>query len=554
MHETKSQLAIDCFIAVTKDIESLSGVDLSLDRSYFVKRWNAEGPRCCLELLQKHRDILLHYLRFNKLPSPLGVRSCSSGSHTVPTFMKELWSGLLDTESGKSYRTFCYANLAQVFSLLIKSDLLNVDSDPYLASFRDRMTQVSTWSSLSYGAQDMVDRMGQAFSRDFGDLPEYRDHEWLRLHVSTGAVRDHQPVLDRCESIPSGLPYDFRSLFSPDLHVQHVNRVNRCVAVPKDWRKPRLVFVEESSRMFCQQALRLWLEQRAIACLPDRCRFDDQDYQRSSLMLQGRSSIDLSDATDWLPASVIFRFLRFSPRLRSALFSVRSTRCVTGEGTAEGNTPTVLRCYGTMGNATTFTVVTIFLVYLSRYIEANTEKYCRRLPLRLRPSTVFGDDVVCDDVVAGGILSAMVSVGLKPNFTKTYIGCIFKESCGVESFDESPIPLLRLKSLNVACAEDRYAMLSYSNLAHSLGYWKLAALLNRAIGLVLPVNVDDASLRSFCSGETYVGARYLREEQRYYSKLISKRRVKQAKRDNSLQLEYYYSSGSRLTQVVEDRS
>jgi len=207
-----------------------------------------------------------------------------------------------------------------------------------------------------------------------------------------------------------------------------------------------------------------------------------------------------------------------------------------------------------MGNATTFTVVSIFLTYLTRYVEKETLLYLRKGDAQATlgaQSTVFGDDVVCDDVVAGGVIQAMVSVGLRPNRTKTFIARAFKESCGLDLFQGSSVTPLRLKSFDVVSNEGQNAWLTYSNVAHSLGYWKLGSLARDSIPMSLPVNSGPASLFSFCQGENVRGAVYHCDTQSYVSPLIRSDTEKVVRRDNIAQLRYALAHGSRLSAPVK---
>lgn len=486
------------------DLEALTGDRYARDYQTLVSIANKDGLQGLILFMSKVEDEIIGWLSQERL----GASALKRDKDGFPVFLNPLWRGLYLDKPAASV-----AWLRQTTALIRKIELV-IDPTPSYEQFRGRLK--ADLRLLSDEWLFLVDQLADVLERDLpGDLP-LAD---LFPYVSTGASRDHTPILDRCETIEDcgatkhgSLSYIPRVATSP---------VSRCVAVPKDARRVRIVCVEPAPRMLLQQALRRWLENAVEnSRLSVRICFKDQDFQRRSLRMDGRSSIDLSDASDHLLASVIWRFLRRKPTLRSALFSARCSR-VNIQGVE-----VVARCFSTMGNACTFTVMSIFLACLTAHAELDVRG--------VRASTVFGDDIVCDDVVAGSVLYRLNVVGMKPNHRKTFIGKRFKESCGLDIFDGQVVTPLAVKRWEVVSDSDVVRSVAQSNSAFRRGYWRLADSLT-PLGVRIPVNTSSADdcLFSFCKGVDGRGARWIATEQRYVWD-IPKPSCKVDRRDNPL--------------------
>lgn len=509
----------DVYTSFLVDVHQFHGIGVTREINAVRSMLHKGGTRSLLSFLQKHHEVLLHYLKYDAIV-PTGVKHDSDG---YPVFLNALWRGLL-TDSA----LLCVTDLRQATSLIRKWAEEDVSSDDAVESFKVRM------SAKTATCLEIVDLISEHLHEIIGNDDFDESVSWPA--VTSGARAEKVPVLQRIDAL-QWVPCP--EIFRQDgftICGWGAQRSNRLVPVPKDWSKPRLVFAEPSPSMNLQQMLRLFLESR-VERYTNRISFRDQDAQRKSLARAHRASIDLSDASDHLTSAVIWRFLRKYPKLRSALFWARSQRTQIGGDTV------LLRCFGTMGNATTFPVMSIFLACLAREAERSVQAYTGYHSV---PSTVFGDDIVCDDVIAGNVLGLLRSVGLVPNQRKTFIASRFRESCGLDLFDEVDITPMYVKYVRSTCAADVCRLVKYSNAAYLRGYWHLADRLASLTMRPLSVNVDEHSLLSLSQGRSYAGCVWNVSYQKYESRYAPRSKKSTASRDSHLDLAYALFHGHRI--------
>ena len=509
----------DVYTSFLVDIHQFHGIDVTREINSVRSMLSKGGTRALLSYLQKHHEVLLHYLKYDAIV-PTNVKHDSDG---FPVFLNALWRGLLGGDT-----LLCVTDLRQATSLIRKWAEEEVSADDAVDSFKNRMT-AKTATCI-----DVVDRISKHLPSIIGNDDFETCASWPA--VTSGARAEKTPVLQRIDTL-QWVPCP--EIFRKDgftICGWGAPRSNRLVPVPKDWSKPRLVFAEPSPSMNLQQLLRLFLESK-VERYTNRISFRDQNMQRQSLRRAHRASIDLSDASDHLSSTVIWRFLRKYPKLRSALFWARSQR------TQIGGDAILLRCFGTMGNATTFPVMSIFLACLAREAEDITRSYTGYHGV---PSTVFGDDIVCDDVIAGTVLELLRSVGLVPNQRKTFIACRFRESCGLDLFDEVDITPMYVKYVRSTCAADVCRLVKYSNAAYYRGYWHLADRLASLTARPLSVNVDEHSLQSLSQERSYAGCVWNASYQKYESRYAPRSKKCTASRDSTLDLAYVLFHGHRI--------
>lgn len=490
MHEPKSRVAIEALTCLLRDFESITGMDMSKDMSYLEKLHSKNGNRGLLTVLQQHKEVLYAYFSVG-LPLRPGVVRSQSKSQPVPLLLKQVWEKLYDESEDHSKWV---SLLMQAFSLLSKWDSPTPVDEGCEEKFLARVGS-RAYASKSLSSAYWLTEIQRIIGRWFERCPQGS------YHTSSGACFDHRSVLERPLVFSRSSRFTLPDPETPGFLFEDVSPINRLCVVPKDWRRSRVVCVEHAGRVNVQQYARTVIESVASHTdLGQRINFLDQGHQRSSLRLPGRSSIDLSDASDYVDACVIWRCFRNVPLLRSILFSSRSTK-VLFEGKEYP-----IRCYATMGNATTFAVMSVFLCALTKACEEYAYHYSGR---RAVTSTVFGDDIICDDWIAGTVLTVLREFGFRVNTAKTFIGRRFKESCGVDLFDDvdvTPLKLKGLESADQASLVDR--VIDYSNRAHKAGYWRLADYIRRLARTRLPCNFGERSLFSFSSGFQLSGTRW----------------------------------------------
>lgn len=513
--------------ALMKDISSITGYNTEKESIRISRLMASSGRAGVLRFLEKHNDVLLGFFKTGKLDG-----SVRHDADNFPLFLNALWRDLL-TERDIT----AVALLRQTMCLLRKWREDTVQLGQSTQAFLTRMREKSLHDYR------IIDKIAEHLPYIIGD-GDIKASDEIPV-ITSGARAIKTRVLDRldtgCVKFADGRVNDALIRDGFRLTGSSCTGINRLVEVPKDWTKNRLVFAEPSERMNTQQMLRVWLEKRCACTAPGRIDFTEQEMQRRSLRKKERSSIDLTDASDHLSAVTIFRFFRKYPLLRSALFRGRSAHTiVSGETVA-------LRCFGTMGNATTFTVMSIFLACLTREAEFHHWGYTG---LRARVSTVFGDDIVCDDVIAGTVLELLVQCGLKPNGRKTFIARPFRESCGLDLWREVDVTPTYVKSVRVRSKEDVCRVVTQSNSFYLSHYWNVATELAALTRRSLSVNVDEHSLLSHVTCVSTKGCRWVPRYQKFVSAYAPNLRVCTLEKDSRLDLAYTLYHGNR---VREDR-
>ncbi len=223
---------------------------------------------------------------------------------------------------------------------------------------------------------------------------------------------------------------------------------SRMVAVPKDFRKPRLIAAEPASKMWCQQNLAHFFSERVRSCwIGQFVRFNDQtaNQQLCSLgSLDGSlATIDLSMASDRVSCLCVGLLFRSNPKL---LRSLRATRTRSVRLTRPARLPqgiefedrsVQLRKFSTMGNACTFPVESLLFltIALAATLVSRRLKPCMRNVLALTGQVaVYGDDIIVPVDSRELVVEALELLWFKVNESKSFWNGNFRESCGVDSF------------------------------------------------------------------------------------------------------------------------
>lgn len=288
------------------------------------------------------------------------------------------------------------------------------------------------------------------------DLPQ--DGSKSIPDIGPGASYEKRPHVLRPEFY-SNPDFAFRGAAREDIPSS-----SRACAVPKTWKRRRLIFIEPSSRMLIQKGLQAYMYQAASRYpLKRYVSFNDQMFQRGKLRKSGAASIDLSDASDHIDRRIVWMAFRRLPVLRSLLFEAR--------GKCEIESNTRFSCFATMGNATTFPVMTLLLTCVVILAEGEIRHRGHPVPWC---GGVFGDDIVCHESVYGTVRCILTDLGLKVNVSKSYVLKPFRESCGLDLFESHDVTPIKVKSLKTVSASDHARLLRYTNALFIAGYWRAA--------------------------------------------------------------------------------
>lgn len=229
---------------------------------------------------------------------------------------------------------------------------------------------------------------------------------------------------------------------------------SRLCTVPKDVKGPRLIAIEMAQAMYLQQGIMRYM----YKCLK-RNGIDLEDQMRMRRLTSNPNyvTIDFSAASDSISVALVKHLFSQTPELLDALFSVRSQAIVYDGRECD------LNIFGTMGNATTFAVLTTTLAALGR-----------GRGLRVH---VYGDDVIVHKDDYEQYKHEAHSVGFQINTAKTFSGRI-RESCGIYRYRGKDITPFYIRTLS-GKGMGHWSLNETSNQARSLFFLHLSdCLLN----------------------------------------------------------------------------
>lgn len=219
------------------------------------------------------------------------------------------------------------------------------------------------------------------------------------------------------------------------------------IPVPKTCFKARLIAIEDVTLQYFEQGLFTGLcraieESPYLSGMIDFARpeLNARMAKLGSSKSRTFATIDLSSASD----SVGYRFVkelfegtplwRLIEPARSGAFFIREERRKIKS-----------KIFATMGNAICFPIETLIftLIAIEAHIQMGLPVYDRRTR---RPNLrVYGDDIVCLDVLAERLIQNLTDYGFLPNDRKTFFGrAPFRESCGGEYLQNCDVTPFRV--------------------------------------------------------------------------------------------------------------
>ncbi len=339
--------------------------------------------------------------------------------------------------------------------------------------------------------------------RFFGSFPEI-DYRELQPRHGKGAVADAKTGTDKYQlpNWPDKLnrvfPVSWFGWSREDLHLEvevpWISRQEfpaRLIPVPKTLDKPRIIASEPTSHQYCQQAVLAWLRENMPATAKPYIHFTDQRPSQelalgASRGIDGLSTVDLSSASDRLSCWVIERALRRNSALLDALHACRTRWLRYSLPIGLANTQwLILRKYAPQGNATTFPIqamVYLCCVLTAVLFEDGKKPTTRNILSYVGQLQVFGDDIVIPSRAVRSLTLLMDHLGLKVNMSKTHVGGLFRESCGMDAFCGEDVTPCYLRHTEFGrAAEVLQSFVDVSNNAYKKGLWELADLLALSI-------------------------------------------------------------------------
>jgi hypothetical protein len=276
----------------------------------------------------------------------------------------------------------------------------------------------------------------------------------------------------------------------------------RVVFVPKTLKSPRVIAIEPMCMQYAQQALRDFLYTRieSHVLTAGRVNFRDQSENQRIALASSESgqyaTIDLSDASDRVPLSVVTEMLRSLPDLRDAIMACRSTGALLPNGV----TVTPLSKFASMGSALCFPIEAMYFYTscvdsLLRVADLPvTWDSVRTVSKDIR---VYGDDLIVPSEHAETVCDSLQKYNCKVNANKSFWTGKFRESCGVDGYAGTEVTPLYLRQLRPTDRREARQLLSWVALANAFqkrGYVRTANLMfstcEKILGPLPEVPVD----------------------------------------------------------------
>jgi len=341
-----------------------------------------------------------------------------------------------------------------------------------------------------------------------------REKPWMKMGFSR-IYKSMEGLYPFCDYMFLNYTHLCDELTSLDRLVEHEYPVTRLVAVPKDFRGPRLISAEPLETQWIQQGqARLLMDRMEHHPLSKgHVNFASQEVNRRLALSSSRDgaycTIDLKDASDRVSTALVRAILPKAAFEHLSASRSHATQLPQG-------VEVKLRMFAPMGSAVCFPIESI--VFYSVVLAALQR---RELPKRslthetlrdlMRHVFVYGDDIVVESSCYETTITALEEVGLMVNHQKCCAGPRFRESCGMDAYDGQDVTPVRLK--HYPCRRSPVALASscdYINRLNELGLVRCATFLlkwtEEEYGN-LPRSVNDAPLsikvRTFTEAALY---------------------------------------------------
>jgi len=266
----------------------------------------------------------------------------------------------------------------------------------------------------------------------------------------------------------------------------------RVVFVPKTQKSPRVIAVEPVCMQYAQQALRgvLYGSLNKNRYTAGHVNFRDQTVNQAlAKACSGTghlATLDMSDASDRVGLTHVFDCFHLVPRFRDWVFASRSHRAELPNGDLVS-----LKKFASMGSALCFPIealVFFMSILASRLSRANVNATTQTCYWFSRDVFVYGDDLIVPADEASMICDDLETLGFKVNRNKSFWTGKFRESCGVDCFDNqevTPVYLRRDLPSDQADVSGILSAVSTANQLHSAGLWLAAAAIRKAVEQLL---------------------------------------------------------------------
>lgn len=288
---------------------------------------------------------------------------------------------------------------------------------------------------------------------------------------------------------PLGTPADAEELKELTVLDQEHELPVRVVPVPKTLKAPRIIAIEPSCMQFAQQGIKDWLYASLESYWLTRghVNFRDQTVNQQLAISSSKDSrfvtIDLSDASDRVPLSLVSIMLDRNPDLLDAVLACRSEAAKL----PDGREIRPLQKFASMGSALCFPMEAMYFYTLCvmACLRRQHLPVCSESVFKVsRDIYVYGDDIVVTRTNADVVLEYLQKYNCKVNDRKTFVTGRFRESCGVDAYageEVTPTYLRELRPENKHEAAKIISWVKTANLFYKRGYWRTSSLMFKTI-------------------------------------------------------------------------
>jgi hypothetical protein len=245
----------------------------------------------------------------------------------------------------------------------------------------------------------------------------------------------------------------------------------KVVFVPKTQKTPRVIAMEPTHMQYVQQAV-----MTTLVPLLERCRigasqgFTDQSPNRAKAregsVTGAYATIDLSEASDRVLASLINDALAPWPTVQEAVMSSRSTSSKLPSGRVIN-----LRKFASMGSALCFPVevMAFSAIIFTALRQAGGQSAAEVLNVFAAGEVrVYGDDIIVPTDSVLCVEEHLEAYGLKVNRSKSFSNGKFRESCGGDYYDGTDVTPVRVRRDLPLSKQHALELISSSSTANQL--------------------------------------------------------------------------------------
>jgi len=331
------------------------------------------------------------------------------------------------------------------------------------------------WSDLvrDFTPSDLVPRHGPgATAERVSGNQKYRWQFWF------DRIEPYFPIIDN--GYPLGTPVDSEELELVSFIPRADEFPVRVITVPKTLKAPRTIAIEPACMQYVQQGIRDYLYSKLESHLmtAGHVNFTDQTINKRLALASSNddrfATIDLSDASDRVPLSLVKEMLWFNPVLLDCILACRSERAQMPDGTIIGP----LQKFASMGSALCFPIEAMYFytICIKALLDEHNLSYTRQNILRCSRSVyVYGDDIIVPSTNAVTVLVYLRRYNCKINADKTFVTGWFRESCGTDAFrgyEVTPTYLRRMRPKNRRMSKNIISWVATANSFYQKGYWR----------------------------------------------------------------------------------